>query len=415
VVFSPDVYNGSQILFPTTRYDGSTHGLEVLVSSGHQWPPPKGAATGDYGGSFSVRRSQWTRSGGYGVVNRPPGGVISRGPFQQEITEISNAPFNPANLPPLINSSTMLAMGTKGWARYKPTRSQGGLDQALGEMHQIPSVHKIRNLKEAFKRAKAEHGWHLPIAWRTNRFLKDASDNYLNYMFGWVPLINDLSDLVVNSVKLESRLKQLIKDNGKPVRRSGPIDSTSSTSAQYFHGNGSDGWLFPGVGGNLTDMKKSVTVQSNTSFRFSGRFRYYINFQKAISKPIGVGSREQYALTRMLYGGEITPQTLYNVMPWSWLIDWVAPLGDLIGNVVNDPIDNLTADYAYVTAKQSTVTQYVVTASGPATQQFETTATLTQELTQRSGASPYGFGLLWSDFSLKQLSILAALGYQKLG
>lgn len=414
-VFSPSYYNGEQIAIVAPVYDGYYYGYEELISQGHKWPPPRGS-NGDFGGPFSVRRAQWKVQPGYGYISKPHTGFVTRGATVQEPSEASHSQLGVLSLPAFISESTMLAMGTKGWAKYKPTRSQGGLDQALGEAHQIPSIMKIRNLKEAFKSAKAQHGWHLPIAWRTNRFLKDASDNYLNYVFGWVPLINDLADLVDNSWKLEKRLRQLIKDNGKPVMRRGPIDSTTTSSNSADSTTSGSGWLFPGCGDSPVQTKH-VSSQTTTKFTFSGRFRYYLNFHESTKKlAFGqIGSRENYQLTRLLYGGEITPQTLYNIMPWSWLIDWVAPLGDLIGNVVNDPIDNLTADFAYVTARSTSETSYRVRSSGTYCQPFETTATLSTELIQRRGASPYGFGLLWTDFSPKQLSILAALGYQKLG
>jgi hypothetical protein len=416
-VFSPDLLLNGVPILPSTKYKRDYELLEELVDSSHPWPPPKGS-NGDYGGSFHVRRARWDVNLGWGY--RPDtGGIGQFGWGAQEPVETRNGPFNTSSLPALISSSTMLAEGTKGWAKFKPTRSQGGLDQFFGEIHQLPSVSKIKDLRLAFLDMRGKHGWNIPISWRTRTFLKTGSDNFLNYVFGWLPLISDLRDAARNTILLEKRLTQLYRDNGKPVRRSGTIDSYSDTSVTNSKGNGTEGWLFPGFPA-LTDMDKSVTVTTETKFLFSGRFRYYIHFpsgppKKGVPFADGIPSREKYQLNRILYGGEITPQTLYEVTPWSWLVDWVTPLGDLIGNFVNDSVDNLVADYAYVTAYQKQSTSYVVRAKGLpyGVQPFEARSTLTTELIQRQGASPYGFGLLYSDFSPKQLTILSALGIQR--
>lgn len=413
-----DLYQGNKLLVQQPTYIFKTYGIEELVSDGHPWPPRKGTV-GNVGGNFSVRRARWDVQPAIGYVPLPSGTVTKNAGYWGMVpTETSQSQLSSTNLPGLISESTMLAMGAKGWAQYKPTRSQGGLDQAIGEIHQLPSLSKIKNLQNAFKAAKAQHGWHLPFSWRSHRLLKDVSDNYLNYVFGWVPIINDTIDLAANTVRLEKRLRQLYRDNGKAVRRSGPVGSTTTSVSVTNSYNSGGGYCFPPVVEGPFDPKgqhKAITETTTTSFRFSGRFRYYIQFPKRNLGFLEVGSRYDYQLNRILFGGEITPQTLYEIMPWSWLIDWVAPLGDVIGNVVNDPIDNLTADYAFITGKQVSTKTYNVRGQGKEISPYDTTATLTQEVIQRRGASPYGFGLLWSDFSLKQLSILAALGYQKLG
>ena len=413
-----DLYQGKSVLVRQSTNMFKTYGIEELVSDGHPWPPKKGSV-GNVGGNFSVRRAVWNHSPAYGYVPLPGGSNVKSAGFWGMVpTQTSSAKLGPSSLPSLIPETTMLAMGTKGWAQYKPTRSQGGLDQALGEAHQIPSVTKIKSLQDAFKRARREHGWHLPFNWRSRTLLKSVSDNYLNYVFGWVPLINDLTDLAANSLLLEKRLRQLHRDNGKAVRRKGPVGGTTTSTQVSNSHTESGGFCFPAVVEGPFDPKTqdlAYTKTTQTSFQFSGRFRYYLQFPTRKLGFLEVGSREDYQLARILFGGEITPQTLYEIMPWSWLIDWVAPLGDLIGNVVNDPIDNLTADYAFITGLQTTTESWVVRGRGKEIQPYVTSATLEKKVLQRRGASPYGFGLLWSDFSLKQLSILAALGYQKLG
>jgi len=305
----------------------------------------------------------------------------------------------------------MSGKGTQGWARFKPTASRGGLDQAIGEAHQVPSLFGVKRLKKAFENMLHRQGGGIKLS-------KAIGSEYLNYQFGWVPLISDLLDTVENAYKMESRMRQLLKDNGKPVRRSGTISSDGGvTQATYGHNSG--GASYPALASPLYDGGEdfSRTVTTSLKYWFSAKFRYHIvdprKYQDGYLLSLQVKPREAYQLQRILFGAEVTPETLYNITPWSWLIDWVVPVGDIINNAVNDSVDGLVADYSYVMCHNSTTTVDTVSGKLKEGSPYSCSCTLTSETKQRMAASPYGFGFTLTSLSSKQIAILAALGFTK--
>lgn len=404
----------TEIVYKADPRNRDFYGFETLVSYGHPWPPRKGYSSVNIGGDYSVRRSEQQVTPGYANgrswIGSPGPSALN---YYFDGFVIPNNAVNgvrtSSSLPAPVAGSTMLAQGTKGWARYKPTRSRGGLDQAIGEIHQIPTIYQVKRLREAMLNMRHNQGWERALS-------KAAGENYLNYVFGWVPLISDLIDLVDNSYKLEARMRQLLRDNDKPVRRSGAVDSSATTSATNTSGSPA-GLSYPALASPLYEIneRESVTTAYTQDFRFSGRFRYHIVDPRPYSDgKLTIKPREAYQLQRILFGGEFTPETLYNITPWTWLLDWVVPMGDIVNNFVNDAVDNLVADYAYISCHTLTTTTRVVQGklrNGPP---YQTSSVLRQEVKQRTGASPYGFGLTFGDLSPKRLAILAALGFTKL-
>jgi len=107
----------------------------------------------------------------------------------------------------------------------------------------------------------------------------------------------------------------------------------------------------------------------------------------------------------------LTPALLWELTPFSWLIDWFANIGTLIS--VNQALqeNNLVLRYGYLMQKNTAL----VTIAHPG-YPFYTghtgplSATLTYEWKQRVRATPYGFGINTATLSASQWAILAALG-----
>lgn len=403
------------ILFGASPANRDFSGFEEVVSNGHIWPPRKGDR--DNGGAFGLRRIQqqvspcfttgraWVGVPGPNTQNYYfSGQLIPQGAV--------NGVYTGANLRAAQSNSTLAGKGTIGWARFKPTASRGGLDQAIGEIHQVPTLFGVKKLKKGFENMLRRQGGGIKLS-------KALGSEYLNYQFGWVPLISDLLDTVENAYKMESRMRQLLKDNGKPVRRSGTISSDGGvTTATSGHNSG--GASYPALPTPLYDGGESfsTTVTTSLKYWFSAKFRYHIvdprKYQDGYLLSLQVKPREAYQLQRILFGAEVTPETLYNITPWSWLIDWVVPGGDLINNFVNDSVDGLVADYSYVMCHNSTTTNIVVNGKLQNGGPYSCSSLLTSETKQRMAASPYGFGITLSGLSTKRLAILAALGFTKL-
>jgi hypothetical protein len=112
----------------------------------------------------------------------------------------------------------------------------------------------------------------------------------------------------------------------------------------------------------------------------------------------------------------LTPEVVWELLPWSWLIDWYSNVGDLLLNIVQQPDENRAARDAFLMRTTelnlvlNSIADFKVTLGGP----FHDTWTVRITRKERVEASPFGFGLVGDDFSARQWSILAALGLSRL-
>jgi hypothetical protein len=107
---------------------------------------------------------------------------------------------------------------------------------------------------------------------------------------------------------------------------------------------------------------------------------------------------------RDVYGLDLSIEVAWNLLPYSWLVDWYANIGDVAHNLTRFSQDGLTMRYGYIMRHKRI--EYIYT-YGPSS--FTTVA----EVKQRRGASPFGFGVDPASLSDRQWAILAALGQQK--
>lgn len=300
-------------------------------------------------------------------------------------------------------------MGPKGWSRFKPERSGATLGQFLIELRDIPTIPlKAHQVIPKLLKIRSLH--------QLSRWTKDAANyvfnmrnvgkEYLNIQFGWVPFLNDLARVIKISHTLDSRMRQIRRNNGRNVRRRGVLASTTDTmedvktTGTFLHP------VLPTVYyASLTGSRHRVKTVT-TKHWFSGSFMYHI--------PDTGDLRYTAKARRALYGVNPSPSLLWEVLPWSWLIDWFASTGDVLNNISSGAVEGLVSRYAFVmstTEHRRTVTEYMdfkppwgrILAYG--------TETYTEKL--RSGANPFGFGLAFADLNSRQMMILAALGLSR--
>lgn len=119
-------------------------------------------------------------------------------------------------------------------------------------------------------------------------------------------------------------------------------------------------------------------------------------------------------------GSRITPRELYQVMPWSWLIDYFSTLGSLVDTISAGVADRLVCNYAYLmqtkTIRYYTTSSTRIVVGGEESQNSLAEASLLSQHTikVRVPASPFGWGLKQNDLSLSQTAILGALGLSRL-
>lgn len=232
---------------------------------------------------------------------------------------------------------------------------------------------------------------------------------YLNYMFGIAPTVALVQDLKNAISDQEEILGQYIRDSGKLVRRRWEPDADVETSKTVSTGKypkffGSTHSAYLVQSGKLT-----TTTRTRTKLWFSGAFTYYLPKE---------GLARDIALMDRLYGVVPGSALVWELLPYSWLLDYKLSIGSVLGNIDAFAMDGLVMPYAYVMRTQETEVHYIWegnirNSSGSWTQRRLSTK-VTSVTKQRRAATPFGFGVLPGDLTPRQLSIIAALGLTKL-
>lgn len=246
---------------------------------------------------------------------------------------------------------------------------------------------------------------------RFTRDLRGGAGKHVEVQFGWLPLLSDLRKLVNLQQTAQKRLTWLIENNGKPVRRRTTLVETSTRTGYT---------TVPGVGHlpslpNVTVYKSPIGFEWHDEYTHvwaSARFRYWL--------PKGPRNIEwTKEMLDRLYGRGVTPEVIYNAIPWSWLVDWFSNVGDVLANLDAGVADRLAADYFYVMAhsiRMRTREVNVIYQDPRSLQRFNITTTSNAYFIQkrRVVGDPFGFNTSETSLTSMQLSILGALGLSRL-
>lgn len=303
------------------------------------------------------------------------------------------------------DSVSMTAMGTKGIAKLKPGNPAAGLGQFLVELRQLPNLPKV--LTTGFSK-RWRHVTTIKGLKKELFNFKQLGSEYLNYEFGWKPFLRDLRELFHFQEQLKTQLDQLRRDNGKMVRRRGTI--TRSESTTYSGDTGISG-LYPALTSGFYDgtasavHRRDLLSTSYSRYWFSGAFRYWIPDIKSAEWP----ERAKLALL----GINPTPKLLWDVLPWSWLIDWFSSVGDVIDNMSTNAAENLVVLYGYSMGHKKTVDFAMAQSKLKNVGWVYATQTRESYVKRRVKASPFGFDVNLPNLSDRQVAILSALGLSK--
>lgn len=304
------------------------------------------------------------------------------------------------SVPPDIHSSDAVLMpwGTRAIARCKPTNRVSSALQACIELYHegLPKV-----IGSSFWKARTKAA-------------RRAGDEYLNYQFGFAPLANDIASFAAGVVGMDQILAQYERDVGKVVRRGYSFPPEVSEDWVLFDKRDAS---FTGPNTlflqNSSLRNKGQVIRHRETYLkrwFSGAFTYYIP-----PRERGDGTVAHVSLARRLLGIELTPELIWNVAPWSWAVDWVSSAGDVISNLTSWQSDGLVMRYGYI--MEHSYVRDTYTFAGPTG--LQSTSIRPPDLVYitetkiRRHATPFGFGLLLSQFTARQKAIMIALGLTK--
>jgi hypothetical protein len=391
-----DLGNGS-----SSTGDVSLAGKQVTASTGHPFSQHKGNLN-DIGGDFYTSKS-W-------VVSKPRRAKLKRvvtiapGITQTRSYEGLVLPYYPAGtptntlaFPPASNSSNAALdkLGATAIARCAPGNPPSDLATFLGELRQdgLPALVGASIWKS-----------------RTQNALKASGNDYLNASFGWAPMLSDISSFARSISKSDSLIRQYERDAGKVVRRryyfpsQRDVQETTVAFDQFIKLVPSNSGFQDVASGN----KVTRIRETSRSQWFSGAFTYYLPTGYDSRKTIGgLASKAEFLL-----GTSLTPQTLWNITPWSWAVDWFSNTGDVIKNVQRFATGGLIMRYGYM-MEHTIVTDTYTYHGSPLIAEgamMPSPLILRTETKVRRGANPFGFGVSWDALSAFQTSILVALG-----
>jgi len=293
--------------------------------------------------------------------------------------------------PLAVSEPDLSGYGNEAYNRMKPTKPSFQALNAIYELREVPEMLRQRFLKNG---------------------LNAIGDYYLALQFGWKPLLSDIVKTVKTQINMQKRLKQLLRDNGKPVRRAIQLNETnnltSDTTASSYGGGLKPTFVtqyYPKIGVIRTTDRAINRVWA------SAEFRYWLPG----------GPRDINWTTAMMariFGFQPSPAVIWNALPWTWMSDWFFNVGNILENMDSGVANRLAADWFYVMCHDErrreieSVGYFYDTAGKTIT--LSGTSSNTQFRKTRVKGDPFGFFTPENTLSGTQLAIMGALGISRL-
>jgi len=254
-----------------------------------------------------------------------------------------------------------------------------------------------------------------------SKHIRGVGGDYLNAQFGWIPLLNDLRGIATALVNASYGLYQPAgathrKRNERPTEliRSRTF---SQDPVAIALGNYGDPSLLKDTKGTGVTTDSFLRADGSSTIRayrkrwFEGEFVYI--------PEAGFDATKYEDRLTTLFKTDITPSDLWQLAPWSWLVDWTTDIGGALEAAEAATSDRILSTYAYA---MESIEQEIIAVlynirgetggyyAGPP--RVVTTWKTTSY--RRIRANPFGFTPNPSvNLSPGQLGILGALGLKK--
>jgi len=245
------------------------------------------------------------------------------------------------------------------------------------------------------------------------KLARSSGSEYLNAVFGWAPLLNDLRQAASSVRKHSKLLADFERNSGKSVRRRVEFESTTTINTRTGPGQvipaqqNNAAFRSAFVGGTPSGILTEEVI-THSRVWFSGAYTYFSGLSEKDLSQIKVLEEK----ANLLFGTRVTPEVVWNLAPWSWLADWYGNVGTNIANATQLSSDGLVLRYGYLMSE--TTTDHTCTLAHPGlidglgARSFVTNYRTVRKV--RTRATPYGFGSNPATFTGRQWAILGALG-----
>lgn len=183
------------------------------------------------------------------------------------------------------------ALATQLLAATNPSRPVVDIPTYLFELREIPGL--LRN--------------------EGNTLIRRAGTANLQYHFGWRPLLSDLTSLLNFQDIVAHRYRELKAFYDSGLRRKRVLWSGASPATHSGFYNSGDSFNYSG------------SHQLAQSARFWGSVEWY-----PTTLPPRTEDELRSLARRAALGLTVDLSTFWNMLPWSWLIDWCSNVGDFL-------------------------------------------------------------------------------------
>lgn len=293
----------------------------------------------------------------------------------------SNADLSPARLPAGWELATV--------ARSNPSRPMVTPLTMIQDMIQLPGM--LRDVGRLMRRPKKSAS------------PKDLANHHLAVAFGWMPFIDDMHKLLDFQTHVQRRLNEIRKMQEDPGGLRRKIRFDKSTSTGVYTGS-----ILVGLSAIRYKVNVDVTKESWATIRWKA------NTTSLPSVPQDMSNNK--LARRVLLG--LTPEGLakgaWDVLPWTWMINWFSDVGNLAlarSNTVQGDYTHLCGmEHTKVTCSPGSVSYVNM---GKANVQFTGSHVEEQKLRFVAGGPPQS-SLKLPILDNFRLSILGSLAVQRL-
>jgi hypothetical protein len=163
--------------------------------------------------------------------------------------------------------------------------------------------------------------------------LRDIPKEYVGYHFGWAQTYRDMTSLMLAPDKITKRINFLMSRNGK--------DTTYRTKRTFASADtGVSGFDYDNLSGEY-DLSIESKIERETELRLviNANFRF---------PDVDLPNFKTH-LFREKLGIYPSVTDMYNLVPWTWLLDWFTGVGNYVEIIDNINHDNTLINWGMLT------------------------------------------------------------------
>jgi hypothetical protein len=167
--------------------------------------------------------------------------------------------------------------------------------------------------------------------------VRQVARGFLGEEFGYRPVVRDAVDLLTMPQRIAKRINYLLERQGK---------ASTFRSSKSFVEPVSDTLEFT-MPVYSPESKRRDSTSSHREIDLRVAVNAIVEFPKLQVPEL----RED--LYSQLIGSELTPTDIYDLIPWTWLIDWFGGMGDYVEALTSINRDTSLVNYGFITCKNT--------------------------------------------------------------